>query len=151
MRSIARWVCGSVGLWVCGSVGLWVCGSVVAQEYSMRWSSIDGGGGRSTAQPDVDLLGVIGQPDAGVSTGGGYTLFGGFLPLSPPSAVAGDCDADGDADLNDYTFFQGTCFTGPQEAPDFPGLDPQCGCADMDHDGDVDLLDGRLFQAAFGR
>ncbi|GAB4326267.1 MAG: hypothetical protein Kow0059_22650 [Candidatus Sumerlaeia bacterium] len=40
-------------------------------------STIDGGGGTSTAA-NYSVAGTIGQPDAGVLTGGGYTLVGGF-------------------------------------------------------------------------
>lgn len=121
-----------------------------AGPYSIPWYSIDGGGGRSTGDQQIELLGVIGQPDAGILTGGEYTLLGGFLPPPIATVVAGDCDADGDADIDDYTQFQDVCFTGSQDAPGFPGLDPGCTCADLDNDGDVDLIDAGFFQDAFG-
>jgi hypothetical protein len=37
------------------------------------------GGGRTSMGGGYALTGVIGQSDAGVMTGGGYTLSGGFL------------------------------------------------------------------------
>ena len=56
-------------------------GVVVAQTgggYDLTWSTIDGGGG-SSAGGGYQLIGTLGQPDAGVTlSGGGYSLSGGF-------------------------------------------------------------------------
>ena len=46
-------------------------------NYSMTWSTIDGGGGTSTGGMYA-LSGTIGQPDAGRMSGGGFVLSGGF-------------------------------------------------------------------------
>jgi hypothetical protein len=57
-----------------------VAGLVVAapaQNYSIDWSTIDGGGGTSTGGA-YSVTGTIGQPDAGTISGGNYTLAGGF-------------------------------------------------------------------------
>jgi hypothetical protein len=51
--------------------------SALAQSYSIDWYTIDGGGGTSTGGV-YSVSGTIGQPDAGVLTGGNYTLVGGF-------------------------------------------------------------------------
>jgi hypothetical protein len=51
--------------------------SLSAQNYSIDWYTIDGGGGTSSGGP-YTLSGTIGQPDAGVHAGGNYTLVGGF-------------------------------------------------------------------------
>ena len=48
-----------------------------AQSYSIDWFTIDGGGGTSTGGV-YSVSGTIGQPDAGVSSGGNYSLIGGF-------------------------------------------------------------------------
>jgi hypothetical protein len=48
-----------------------------AQSYAITWWTVDGGGGTS-AGSGYTLSGTIGQPDAGVMTGGGYSLTGGF-------------------------------------------------------------------------
>ena len=48
-----------------------------AQNFSIDWWSVDGGGGVSTGGA-YSLSGTIGQPDAGKMTGGSYTLEGGF-------------------------------------------------------------------------
>jgi hypothetical protein len=52
-----------------------------AQNYSIDWFTIDGGGGISTGGV-YTVNGTIGQPDAsGPMTGGGYSLTGGFWSL----------------------------------------------------------------------
>jgi hypothetical protein len=48
-----------------------------AQNYSIDWSTIDGGGGTSTGGV-YSVTGTIGQPDAGHMSGGDYTLDAGF-------------------------------------------------------------------------
>jgi hypothetical protein len=48
-----------------------------AQNYSIDWFTIDGGGGTSTGGV-FSVSGTIGQPDAGHMSGGNYTLDGGF-------------------------------------------------------------------------
>jgi len=50
---------------------------VYAQNYSIDWFTIDGGGGTSTGGV-FSVSGTIGQPDAGHMSGGNYTLDGGF-------------------------------------------------------------------------
>src|SRR5690348_8813623 len=65
-------------LLVCGVAGL---ASASAQNYSIDWSKISGGGGTSTGGV-YSVSGTIGQHDAGVTlTGGNYTLTGGFWAL----------------------------------------------------------------------
>ena len=51
-------------------------------SYQLTWSTIDGGGGRSSGGP-YTLTGTIGQPDAAWSSGGQYELLGGFWPGGP--------------------------------------------------------------------
>jgi hypothetical protein len=52
-----------------------------AQQYSVGWYKISGGGGTSTGAT-YQVTGTIGQPDAGGAlTGGGYSLTGGFWSL----------------------------------------------------------------------
>jgi hypothetical protein len=49
-----------------------------AQNYSIDWSKISGGGGTSTGGV-YSVTGTVGQPDAGTTmTGGNYALTGGF-------------------------------------------------------------------------
>jgi len=53
------------------------CCLCAAAQYSIDWSTIDGGGGTSTGGV-YSISGTIGQPDAGTMSGGNYTLEGGF-------------------------------------------------------------------------
>jgi len=49
-----------------------------AQNYTIDWSTVDGGGGTSTGGV-YSVSGTIGQPDAGgTMSGGTYSLDGGF-------------------------------------------------------------------------
>jgi hypothetical protein len=46
--------------------------------YELSWWTVDGGGQMYSIGGGYELGGTIGQPDAGVLTGGGYILGGGF-------------------------------------------------------------------------
>lgn len=48
-----------------------------AQDYSIDWFKVSGGGGTSTGGV-YSVSGTIGQPEAGRLSGGNYTLQGGF-------------------------------------------------------------------------
>src|SRR4051812_13897338 len=54
-----------------------VATGAVAQNYSIDWFTIDGGGGTSSGGT-FSVTGTIGQPDAGHMSGGAYTIDGGF-------------------------------------------------------------------------
>jgi hypothetical protein len=54
---------------------------LVAQTYSIDWSTIDGGGGTS-AGGIYAISGSIGQPDAGQMSGGSDTLIGGYWAIT---------------------------------------------------------------------
>ena len=61
-----------------------------AQNYSINWSTIGGGGGSSTGGV-YSVSGTIGQPDAGGPlTNGQYSVIGGFWawPVAVPSVGA---------------------------------------------------------------
>jgi hypothetical protein len=51
-----------------------------AQNYSIDWYTIDGGGGTSSGG-NYSISGTIGQPDAGVLTNGNFSVSGGFWSL----------------------------------------------------------------------
>lgn len=59
------------------AIGLLLAINLGAQSYSVNWFTIDGGGGTSSAGP-YTIRGTIGQPDAGATSGSGYSLAGGF-------------------------------------------------------------------------
>lgn len=46
--------------------------------YDLSWWTVDGGGQMYSIGGGYEIGGTIGQPDAGVLTGGGFTLGGGF-------------------------------------------------------------------------
>ena len=65
------------------------CLPAFAQQYSIDWYKISGGGGTSTGAA-YQVSGTIGQPDAsGAMTGGNYSLTGGFWSLISLLQTAG--------------------------------------------------------------
>ena len=117
---------GTVGLVVAVCLVLLVASSALGQtggDYVLTWSTIDGGGGRSSGGPYV-LTGTIGQPDAAYSSGDSYELLGGFWPggtlcivafddfarlaeqwRDSGTGLAGDLDGDNDVDFSDLGWF----------------------------------------------
>jgi hypothetical protein len=59
--------------------------------YTLDWWTVDGGGATFSTGNSYSLGGSIGQPDAGTSTGGSYTLIGGFwggsADIIPPTVA----------------------------------------------------------------
>ena len=74
MKTKFRMQISGVGLAV---VLLGLTASTAPGQFEIDWSTIDGGGGTSTGGV-YSVSGNIGQPDAGVLSGGSYTLVGGF-------------------------------------------------------------------------
>ncbi|MCK4342413.1 MAG: RHS repeat protein [Phycisphaerae bacterium] len=73
------------------------------------------------------------------------------VPDECETIAAGDFDADGDVDMDDFTFLV-DCMAGPWEIPNPPV--PECVAAclaafDWDDDDDVDLADFAEFQVLF--
>ena len=62
--------------------------SALAQSYSIDWFTSDGGGGTSTGGVYA-VSGTIGQPDAGISSGGNYSLIGGYWGAVIPVQQSG--------------------------------------------------------------
>ncbi len=103
---------------------------------TIDWHTIDGGGAMQSTGGGFTLDGTIGQADAGVLTGGGFQLTGGFWFEQPP----GDCNATGIVNLDDYTDLE-ACLDGPGGV-----LSVGCECFDFDSDNDVDLKNYAAFQ-----
>ena len=109
-------------------------------EFSLTRFTVDGGGIMFSTGGDLELSGTIGQADAGISTGGGFTMSGGFwFPVAP-----GDHNDDGVVNLDDYDTLE-PCLAGPEG-----GISgPQCAPFDLDQDDDIDLSDVARFQQTF--
>src|SRR5687767_4645245 len=54
-----------------------IASSAAAQNFSVDWFTIDGGGGTSAAG-GFSVSGTAAQPDAGSMSGGTYAVVGGF-------------------------------------------------------------------------
>jgi hypothetical protein len=81
MNSIAKWL---LGLGVAVQLA-----STAQAQYSINWSTIDGGGGTSTGGV-YSVSGTIGQHDAGgPMTNGQYSVTGGFWALPTAIQVGG--------------------------------------------------------------
>ena len=94
-------------------------------DYTLTWSTIDGGGGTSSGG-DYVLTATIGQPDAAYSSGGDYELLGGFWPGGPLCFV-------------DFASF--AKFAEWWLEPDCKEDNNWCGGADLDKLGNVDHID----------
>jgi hypothetical protein len=103
----------------------------------LSWNTIDCGGG-VVSSGALSLFGTIGQPDAGVMTGGGLELLGGFIGgAGGPPPCYPDCDGDGILTLADFGCFQTKFGLGDLYA-------------DCDGDALLTLADFGCFQTAFG-
>lgn len=63
-------------------IGYFLEGVLGGGPYAIPFYSLDAGGGASQGDP-FHLAGTIGQSDAAVSAGTGFTLVGGFQGISP--------------------------------------------------------------------
>ena len=115
-------------------------GLAAADDLEISRSTMDGGGVMFSSGGGLELAGTIGQPDAGILSGGEFKLSGGFwFPLAPT-----DCNVDGSVNLLDHADLE-PCLSGPDGGLLFPG----CNCFDVDGDTDVDLSDVARFQTEF--
>jgi hypothetical protein len=111
-----------------------------AQTVEINRFTIDAGGDMLSDGGGFQLSGTVGQPDAGVLSGGGLTLAGGFWFGQSP----GDSNEDGGINLLDCVELN-ACASGPGGGL----VAPSCACFDMDGDQDVDLEDIGTFQRLF--
>ena len=81
-------------LWLIPAL-LLLAGSSLAQSgggYDLTWNTVDGGGGTFSTGGGYRLGGTAGQPDAGMLSGGPYTLGGGFWGGGPVTVAEYDYD-----------------------------------------------------------
>jgi len=98
-------------------------------QYELSWSTIDGGGGRSTGG-GYELVCTIGQPDADWTEVGSYEVLGGFWPGGPLCMV----------DFGDFANFAVHWLETPCSE-----LNDWCSGADLNHMDDVDFADLDVF------
>jgi hypothetical protein len=108
--------------------------SVRAQDFTIDWWTVDGGGEMWTTGGDFELSGTTGQPDAGaIMTGGDFELTGGFWAGAAEEPFCfGDLDGDGAIGLSDLAQLLSNYGTTS-------GAVYEDG--DLDGDGDIDLAD----------
>ena len=85
-----------------GIVVLFTTTNVAANDFTLDWWTIDGGGTMWTAGGDFELSSTIGQSDASttVMTGGDFELNAGFWPAVEEFCF-GDFDGDREIGLSD--------------------------------------------------
>jgi len=115
-----------------------------AQDFTVDWYTVDGGGEMWTTGGNFELSGTIGQCDAGVTmTGGDFELTGGFwvetIVIVP---CEGDLDGDGDTDHSDLGILLADWGCVGSEPGDCPG--------DLDGDFDTDHSDLGILLADWG-
>ena len=121
-------------------------GSAAYGQYDLSWYTIDGGGATFSTGGTFSLGGTIGQPDAGVMSGGSFTLTGGFWAGATggnPCNLLGDIDSDNDVDIQDLAFLLSSF--GAQTGD--PNFNP---AADIDGNGVVTLQDLAFLLSEFG-
>lgn len=108
----------------------------LADDLTIDWWTIDGGGVTWSTGGGFELGGTIGQADAGAvaMTGGDFELIGGFWAV-PPCWCMSDLNHDGLRDGLDVQGFIDCMLAG--------GVD--CACADLYTDGLLDLNDVATF------
>ncbi len=115
---------------------LWCASPTLGQSFAIDWFTIDGGGAMRSTGGSFEASGTIGQPDAGLMSGGGFELVGGFWGGAEPACYP-DCDSNGVLDIFDFLCFQNSFVAGDPYACD---CEPNPVC---------DIFDFLCFQNAF--
>lgn len=124
------------------------CGTAaLAGGFELDWHTIDGGGGTSSGA-GFTLSGTIGQPDAGVMTGGNFTLVGGFwagVGVGSGGDLIGDMNCNGVVNVSDIGAFVLALTDPAAYAAQFPGCNILNG--DCNNNGEVSVADIGCFVA----
>ena len=121
-------------------------GSARAQAFSLRWYTIDCGGGTSTSG-DYELQGTIAQFDAqGTLTGGAAEITGGYWNPGLEISCPADFNNDGHVSVQDIFDFLSSWFSGcfAQGAPPCNGHN-----SDFNGSGTITVQDIFDFLAAW--
>ncbi len=82
---VARWLTAAA---LAGCIATWIPRTAGAQGFAIPWNNLDGTGSppRQLIGGTLSLGGTVGQPDAGVLSGGSFNLKGGFwgIPILGP-------------------------------------------------------------------
>ena len=106
-----------------------------AQNYDLSWHTVDGGGHMFSTGGTFSLGGTIGQPDAGMMTGGQFQLTGGFWAGNASVCTCpGDMNGDGMRNGGDVQQFVNCVLVGGS-----------CSCADMNGVGGIEVGDVPAF------
>jgi hypothetical protein len=124
-------------------VTLFLASLGAADEYSVPWGTVDGGGAMFTAGGVYGVSGTAGQQDAGVLSGGDYEVIGGFWAIR--AYVVGDLNCDGAVDFGDINPFVLRLSNPGQYQSEYPGCPDEN--ADIDEDGVVGFGDINPFVA----
>jgi hypothetical protein len=112
-------------------------------QFSIPWSTIDGGGGTSTGG-GFTLTGTIGQPDAATLVGGSFQCLGGYWGGAAAPSCFANCDNSTTSPVvntADFTCFlqqysAGVALPSPQQQTHYANCDgsttfPQVNTADF--------------------
>lgn len=116
-------------------------GAAVAQNPTIDWFTIDGGGEMSSIGGTLELSGTIGQPDPNemVLSGGSLELVGGFwagaAAVPTPCVCLGNFNGDTVRNGEDIQSFV-DCLTA---------TGTNCDCADLDANAILDMSDVTAF------
>ncbi len=141
--------------WIAAAFVLALPTAALAQNFSLGWYKVSGGGEMFTTGGNFELSGTIGQHDAATvaMTGGSFELTGGFWAgvVADPCAefVCGDTSCDGmfnGADID--PFFEALGDPVAWQA-NHPGCELLC-VADINYDGAVNGADIDAFFEALG-
>lgn len=127
---------------IAGVLAAWLAAnSSQAQDFDLNWYTLDGGGAMFSTGGSFSLGSTIGQSDAGVMSGGTFTLTGGYWAGAGvlPCELLGDFDHDGATGLSDLAILLAH-FGAAGGADD----------GDLDDDGDVDLQDLATLLSVYG-
>jgi hypothetical protein len=104
-------------------------------QFDLSWNTVDGGGDMFTTGGTYQLSGTIAQPDAGVMTGGNFTLVGGFWSVAAagPQICRGDLNCDGVIDFGDINPFVLALSNWAAWLAQYPNCPPEN--ADVNGDG----------------
>jgi hypothetical protein len=125
-------------------IALFAAPHTPADDFTVDWWTVDGGGEMFTTGGDFELSGTVGQPDASelVMTAGDFELTGGFWAGAAEDEFCfGDLDGDNDVDLADLAQLLGNYgMTSGAAYED----------GDLDGDGDIDLSDLAALLGVYG-